>query len=405
MRGGLRKAETLEMLRVPQHLAPLLAQGGALRGELLLPCHTHPQHLLGFLPRGNAAEGRQAQRQAMRLLRLAHPMALGHTAERCDRIGADGHADVIEPQCRGGLSLEVKRGAKPLTHSARGHGGTQRLAWGPGVVRAPLPLENLLALQQAVGIGSQPLDEGCARGQLIQTRPQLGSHGALRGTPGWRECEHLIGPGASAVHMHTPRLGPDCGRRQTRENRVRECARDLTPGRQQSGPGGMRLVGALAHARSGVRELVDAWAAPSLLMEGGHGLVEIAAAVFAGGGRATHLGDEAVEPVGHRVARPGIRSRDAETVDPIPRKGARYELMVMGVYGQHRHNRARAQANTAIDQPDQAVAHGGLAQRHALKQAGRWGADHRQARHPMEHGVRTWCFLDAQRPREETQDA
>src|SRR2546428_6360021 len=118
MRGGLLKAETLERLRVPQHLAPLRAQGGALSGALVLPCPTHPKHLLGFLPRGNAAEGRQAQRHAMRILRLAHPMALGHTAERCDRIGADWQADVIEPQCRGGLQLAVKRGTTRLTPSA-----------------------------------------------------------------------------------------------------------------------------------------------------------------------------------------------------------------------------------------------------------------------------------------------
>ena len=73
-------------------------------------------------------------------------------------------------------------------------------------------------------------------------------------------------------------------------------------------------------------------------------------------------------------------------------------LMVLGVYGQHRQNLARAQAKTAIDQPEQAVAQGGLAQRQALKQAGRLGADHRQARHPIDHGLRTWCVLDAQRP-------
>ena len=174
MRGGWLEAETLETLRVPQHLAPLLAQGGALRGEILLPRHTHPTHLLGFLPRGNAAEGWQAQRKAMRILRLAHPVALGHAEQRCDRLGADGHADMIEPACRGGLQLEVKRGAKLPTHSARGQGGNQRFALGSGVVRAPLHLENLLALQQAVGIGSQSLDEGLARGELIQTRPQLG---------------------------------------------------------------------------------------------------------------------------------------------------------------------------------------------------------------------------------------
>src|SRR5216684_7664167 len=123
MRGGLLKAETLEMLRVPQHLAPLLAQGGALSGALVLPCHTHPQHLLGFLPRGNAAEGRQAQRHAMRLLRLAPPMALGHAEQRCDRLGADWQADVSAPEWRGGLQLEGKRGANLLTQSARGPGG------------------------------------------------------------------------------------------------------------------------------------------------------------------------------------------------------------------------------------------------------------------------------------------
>src|SRR5712691_2737681 len=405
MRGGLRKAETLERLRVPQHLAPLRAQGGAWSGALVLPCHTHPTHLLGFLPRGNAAAGRQAQRHALRLLRLAHPMALGHPEERCDRIGAEWHAAVIEPQWRGGLQLEVTRGTQRLTPSARGHGGTQRLAWGPGVVRAPLHREHLLALQQAVGIGAKPRDEGLARGQWIQTRPQLGSRGALLGTPGWREGEHLLGPGAEAVPRHTPRRGPDFGRRQTCANRVREWARDLPPGRQKSGQGGMRLVGALAQARYGVRELVDAWAAQSWLIQGGHGFVESAAAVFAVGGRATHLGDEAVEQGGNRVARPGLRYRDAETVDPVQREGARYALMVLGVDGQHSQNRARAQAKTAIDHPEQAVAQGGRAQRQALKQAGRWGADHRQARPPMEHGVRTWCFRDAQRPSEETQDA
>src|SRR6266446_395839 len=152
MRAGLLKAETLEMLRVPQHLAPLLAQGGAWSGELLLPCHTHPQHLLGFLPRGNAAEGRQAQRNAIRILRLAHPMALGYTEERFDRIGADWQADVIEPKCRGGLQLEVKIGAKLLTQSARGHGGNQRLALGPGVVREPLHLEKLFTLPRRAAI-------------------------------------------------------------------------------------------------------------------------------------------------------------------------------------------------------------------------------------------------------------
>src|SRR6266849_573165 len=153
--------------------------------------------------------------------------------------------------------------------------------------------------------------------------------------------------------MQKPRLGPDFGRRQTRENRVREFVRDLTTGRQKSGQCGMRLVGALEHSRYGVRDIVDAWAAQSLLIEGGHGFVEIAASVFEVGGRATHLGDEAVEQVGNRVARPGLRYRDAETVEPVQSEGARYELLLLGVYGQHRQNLARAPAKTAIDHPDQ----------------------------------------------------
>ena len=83
-------------------------------------------------------------------------------------------ADVIEPECRSGLQLEVKIGAKLLTQRGRGHGCNQRCTLGSGVVREPLELENLLALQQAEGIGSKPLDEGFAGGQLIQTSPQLG---------------------------------------------------------------------------------------------------------------------------------------------------------------------------------------------------------------------------------------
>ncbi len=51
--------------------------------------------------------------------------------------------------------------------------------------------------------------------------------------------------------------------------------------------------------------------------------------------------------------------------------------MVMGVYGQNGQNLARTQANTDIDQPDQAVRKGSLAQRQALKQAGRLAADDR----------------------------
>ncbi len=154
----------LETLRMAQHLAPLLGQGGELSCNLSLSRDADLQDLLGFLPGGQAAQGRQAEGDASRILRLAHPMALGHPEQRFDGIGTDRQTDVIEPECRSGLQLEVKIGAKLLTQSGRGHGGNQRCTLGSGVVREPFDLKNLLALKQAEGIGSKPLDEGFARG-------------------------------------------------------------------------------------------------------------------------------------------------------------------------------------------------------------------------------------------------
>ncbi len=54
------QTQTLETLRVAQHFAPLCGQRGELRGALALPRHTHLHNLLGFLPGGSTAEGRQA---------------------------------------------------------------------------------------------------------------------------------------------------------------------------------------------------------------------------------------------------------------------------------------------------------------------------------------------------------
>lgn len=123
------------------------------------------------------------------------------------------------------------------------------------------------------------------------------------------------------------------------------------------------MRGARAQACDGVSALVAAWAGQSWRSEGGHGGVERAASVLAGGGRATPLGEEAVE------------HRDADPVAPVQGARARDALLVRGVYGHNGHHRARAQAKTALAQPEQAVAQGGLAQRHARKPAGRWGAD------------------------------
>ena len=106
MRGALREAQALKTRGVPQHLAPLLGQGEDLTCACLLPRHADVKHLLGFLPRGKTAEGGQAKRDASRILGLAHPVVLGHPKKRCDGLGAEGQADVSEPECLGGLKLE-----------------------------------------------------------------------------------------------------------------------------------------------------------------------------------------------------------------------------------------------------------------------------------------------------------
>src|SRR5713101_4926768 len=97
MRLALTPAQTLEFLAMAQHLAPLLGQRGHLSRDLVLSRHADPQHLCGFLSRWRPTQGRQAKGNASRILRLTHPVALGHPEERFDRIGADWQANVIEP--------------------------------------------------------------------------------------------------------------------------------------------------------------------------------------------------------------------------------------------------------------------------------------------------------------------
>src|SRR5919204_703252 len=108
MRAGSLAAEILEPLWVPEHLAPLLGQGGELSGEVLLPGHTHLEHLLGCLASRHPAQSRQAKGDASRILSLAHAVLLGHPKERFDSIGAYRQPDVIKPEGCGGLELEVQ---------------------------------------------------------------------------------------------------------------------------------------------------------------------------------------------------------------------------------------------------------------------------------------------------------
>jgi hypothetical protein len=122
--------ETLETRRLPQHLVPLLGQRTMLPCAFLLSGHADRKHLLGFLPRGNTAQGWQAKGDASGILGLAHAVWLGHPKERCDGIGADGHADVIEPECAGNSSRQACNLAKgePLLAPPAGESLSSRSA-------------------------------------------------------------------------------------------------------------------------------------------------------------------------------------------------------------------------------------------------------------------------------------
>ena len=78
---------------------------------------------------------------------------------------------------------------------------------------------------------------------------------------------------------------------------------------------------------------------------------------------------------------------------------------MMGIQGQHSDNRARAQADAAIDHPDQAIGKGGLLQGQAPHGPGRVDADEGEADHPIDDGLRAGGFLDTQSPSEQSQDA
>jgi len=118
MRDALRCAQTLKTLWVPQHLATLFAQRDDLACHLLLSGHADLKDLLGFLASGKTAASREAQGDASRLLGLPHTVWLGDPKKRCDGIGADRQADVLEPEGLGGLKLEGKRGVKRQASSA-----------------------------------------------------------------------------------------------------------------------------------------------------------------------------------------------------------------------------------------------------------------------------------------------
>ena len=84
---GLLRAQSFKSVWVGQHLAALLGQGGEATGDLLLLSHANLKHMLSFLPGWRTTQGGQAQRDAIRILDLAHPVLLGQAEKRFDRIG------------------------------------------------------------------------------------------------------------------------------------------------------------------------------------------------------------------------------------------------------------------------------------------------------------------------------
>ena len=164
MRGALSSAQALKTLRVPQHLTALLGQGGDLTCECLLPGSADGKHLLGFLPSGKTAEGRQAKRDASRILGLAHPVVLGHPEKRFDGIGADRQANLVETERLGGLELILEIARKLAAHRLRGDGVDQRRTLGHRVMLEALGFEQLLARQQGDGIISKSFDQRFTRG-------------------------------------------------------------------------------------------------------------------------------------------------------------------------------------------------------------------------------------------------
>jgi hypothetical protein len=122
-------------------------------------------------------------------------VALSHPEERCDRIGADRHADVIETYSLGGCELVLQSGLKLQAPWGRGDGGDPRLTLGQGVVGEPPRLEHLLALQQTLGISPKALDEVFARWQLVEARSQTGEDGTGLGPASRGELEQPLSPG------------------------------------------------------------------------------------------------------------------------------------------------------------------------------------------------------------------
>jgi len=240
---------------------------------------------------------------------------------------------------------------------------------------------------------------------LLQASPPRGSGRAALGTASWRELQPPVGPGAQAVPMHKAGLGVDRGGSEASPHRVCALARDAAARRHTGGALGVIWRVPLAQSGAGMGESVKRGACQPRLRQEVDGFVQSACAVFEVSGGSAPLGDEAAEPRGHRVARPGIRHRDPKTVGTVQSEGARRACLVMGLTGHNGQPLPRAQPKAEVDPPDEARRQRRLAQRPALEATGRFEAAERASYPPMDDGLRARCVREATSPREATQDA
>ena len=68
-------------------------------GELVLSGHTDLKDLRGFLPSRHHRTRPAGEGHARGILRLAHPVLLGHPEKRFNRIRTDRQADRSSPRC------------------------------------------------------------------------------------------------------------------------------------------------------------------------------------------------------------------------------------------------------------------------------------------------------------------
>ena len=288
-----------------QHRTARRGQRGKWRGERFLLRHTDVKHLPGLLPGWEATQGGQTKRHAPRLLDLAHAVLLGQAEQRCDRSGADRQANVVEAERRGRPQGALQSAHTLAAYRPRRDRVDQRPTLGERVVREALSCASLLAGPPSDGIGSHRLDQRLPRGERVEAEPQWRAGGARLGAACGGEGEHTIGPGDQTVPRPTARFGVDRGRRAARQQRVCARARD-TAARGHHG----RTVGGILRAPleplgDGMGESVDGGACQPLRLQEADGFVPIASAVLAVRGGAAHDGDEAPEPRGAGVARPG----------------------------------------------------------------------------------------------------